>query len=138
MNTANILKPTNTFLRFLLVGLINTVVGLSSMVILLNFGGFSYWLATFAGNSIGAGTSFFMNRAFTFKSHVSIGAGLPKFIAVILMCYVISYSLGGLAANTLSLPGWAAAFITKEELAVYLGTGFYTLFNYLGQKLFVF
>ncbi|KKK38505.1 polysaccharide biosynthesis protein GtrA [Mesobacillus campisalis] len=138
MSTANILKPTDTFLRFLLVGIINTVIGLSSMFLLLNFAGFSYWLATFAGNSIGAGTSFFMNRAFTFKSHISIGAGIPKFIAVILMCYVISYSLGGLAANTLPLPGWAAVFITKEELAVFLGTGFYTISNYLGQKLFVF
>jgi putative flippase GtrA len=138
MITANNLKPTNTFLRFLLVGVINTVVGLSSMLLLLNLWGFSYWLATFTGNSIGAGTSFFLNRTFTFKSQIPITAGAPKFLAVIAVCYLISYSLASWAANHILIPDWARVLVTEDELAVLFGTSLYMCANYFGQKLFVF
>lgn len=138
MSTANSLKPTNTFLRFLLVGIINTAIGLSSMFLLLNLAGFSYWLATFTGNSIGAGASFFLNRAFTFKSNITLTAGVPKFLAVIGACYLISYSLGGWAANQILIFDWAAIQVSKDELAVVFGTVLYTAVNYFGQKLFVF
>jgi putative flippase GtrA len=138
MITANSLKPTNTFLRFLLVGVINTVIGLSSMLLLLNLAGFSYWLATFTGNSIGAGASFFLNRTYTFKSHISISAGVPKFLAVIGACYLISYSFGGWAANHILIPDWAGVLVTEDELAVLFGTVLYMGANYFGQKLFVF
>lgn len=127
-----------TFVRFLMVGLINTMVGLSVMYLLLHGFGLSYWISTFLGNSVGACISFFLNRRFTFKSDVSVLTGLFRFITVILISYFISYSLGESLVQ--SLLNNNVTFISKgkTDLAVLISTFLYTLLNYLSQKLFVF
>lgn len=126
------------FFRFLIVGLVNTMVGLSSMYILLHAAGLSYWLSTFIGNSIGAVVSYFLNKTFTFKSNAPVGKSALRFMIVILGCYFISYYLGKQFTN------WAldqVSFISssyKTDIAVLFGTGLYTISNYFGQKVFVF
>jgi putative flippase GtrA len=132
------LIPTNhSLVRFLLVGLVNTGIGLAIMFLLLNVVGASYWVSTFTGNAIGACVSFLLNRAFTFKSTVSYHTGLPRFIIVILLCYFSSYFLSGKMGEWIS-----QYFIISPEMAknvsVLLGSVFYTISNYLGQKYFVF
>lgn len=128
----------HSFIRFLLVGVINTIVGLSAMYLFLHALSFSYWVSTFLGNLIGACVSYYLNRTFTFKSNASVGKSMFKFTAVILLCYIISYYLGEKAAlflfSQLSFLGEKYA----EDAAVLFGTGFYTITNYLGQRLFVF
>jgi putative flippase GtrA len=127
-----------TFFRFLLVGIINTMVGLSSIYIFLHVGGFSYWVSTFLGNSIGAFVSFFLNRNFTFRSNRNITSSITRFILVILICYFTSYTLGK------NLVLWALRdnfYISSEfktDLAILISTGLYTILNYLCQKIFVF
>jgi len=133
---ANTLNRTHPFFRFALVGAINTIAGLFIMLILLNAIGFSYWLSTFIGNTAGAAISYFLNRAFTFKSKVRFTEGAPRFLTVILCCYFLSYWLSarvvGLGFGTI-LPGqWT------DEAAVLLGGLLYTISNYIGQKKFVF
>ncbi|MDP4103968.1 MAG: GtrA family protein [Bacillota bacterium] len=44
----------HSFVRFLLVGVVNTIVGLSSMYLFLHGFSFSYWVSTFLGYVIGA------------------------------------------------------------------------------------
>jgi putative flippase GtrA len=138
MIAVNSLKRTNSFYRFLLVGVINTIIGLSIMFILLNLMGWSYWLATFLGNGIGAGVSYILNRSFTFNSNVNGSKGIPKFFLVILSCYFLSYFIGGLVAGSINLSSQPFSFISKDELAVLIGTILYTVTNYLGQKFIVF
>ncbi|MFD1778723.1 GtrA family protein [Fredinandcohnia salidurans] len=131
MITTHYLKPTNTFIRFLLVGLMNTFVGLSSIFLLLHVVGLSYWLSTFLGNSVGAVVSYLLNRRFTFNSKATFGRSIPLFILVILSCYFLSYSVSKLVAGFILLP-------YTNEIAVLLGTGLYTISNYFGQKYIVF
>lgn len=131
-------KRTNSFIRFLLVGVLNTLVGLSTIFILLNSLGFSYYISTFVGNGIGAMVSFFLNRTFTFDSGTSIKAGAPKFIAVILFCYYCAYTISSIAAGWLVPNLIGIHMISEKEIAVLLGTIIYTILNYLGQKYFVF
>jgi len=138
MIAVNSLKRTNSFFRFLLVGVINTIIGLSVMFILLNLIGWTYWLATFVGNCIGAGVSYVLNRSFTFNSNVNGSKGIPKFFLVILSCYVLSYFIGGVAAKSIHLSSQTFSYISKDELAVLIGTVLYTFTNYLGQKFIVF
>lgn len=131
------LKRTNSIVRFLLVGILNTLTGLSIMFFLLNGAGASYWISTFAGNTAGATVSYFLNRNFTFQSEVNMQRGLPRFIAVIIISYFSSYSLSR------ELAFWASGIvgfeiISADELAMLLGTCLYTAANYLGQKYFVF
>lgn len=128
----------HSFVRFLLVGVVNTIVGLSSMYLFLHGFSFSYWVSTFLGNVIGACVSYVLNRSFTFKSNAAVGTSMLRFAIVILICYFISYYLGEKIAlylfSQLSFLGTKYA----QDAAVLFGTGIYTITNYIGQRLFVF
>ncbi|MDP4154560.1 MAG: GtrA family protein [Bacillota bacterium] len=128
----------HSFVRFLLVGVVNTIVGLSSMYLFLHGFSFSYWVSTFLGNVIGACVSYILNRSFTFKSNAAVGTSMLRFAIVILICYFISYYLGEKIAlylfSQLSFLGTKYA----QDAAVLFGTGIYTITNYIGQRLFVF
>ncbi|MBV7507034.1 GtrA family protein [Bacillus sp. sid0103] len=132
------LKPTtNPLVRFILVGIMNTFIGLVCMFFFLNVAGISYWISTFTGNVIGACFSFLLNRTFTFKSNVSFHKGLPKFFATIFICYFLAYFCSE------KLIEWTNQFhpfstSIEENASVLLGSTLYTIANYLGQKYFVF
>ncbi|WP_018132121.1 GtrA family protein [Effusibacillus pohliae] len=128
----------HSFARFLLVGVLNTLVGLSSTYLLLNAVGLNYWWSTFLGNSIGAVCSYFLNRSFTFRSDVSIKSSFWKFALVILTCYAISYWLGLLLSSLLLSVFGRTDNKIVENLAVLVSTGVYTVTNYLGQRFFAF
>ncbi|MFS0863617.1 GtrA family protein [Fredinandcohnia sp. 179-A 10B2 NHS] len=131
------LKPPHSFIRFLLVGLLNTLVGLSCMFLLLHLLGTSYWVATFIGNSIGAAVSYLLNKRFTFASKVALWKSIPLFVVVILSCYVFSYSVSKWIVSGMVLAIGVQAENTNY-LAILFGTILYTITNYLGQKHIVF
>ena len=62
------MKNNNELVKFLIVGILNTIIGASIMFIAYNFLKLNYWVST-SLNYIVAGTfSFFANKKFTFKS----------------------------------------------------------------------
>ncbi|PWK07002.1 GtrA family protein [Tumebacillus permanentifrigoris] len=127
----------HSLIRFLLVGVLNTIVGLSATYLLLNLAGLSYWAATFAGNCIGAVVSYFLNKTFTFRDNQGIGKSWWRFVVVMLASYVLAYSIGLQAAHWVLLrftddPRWL------ENAAVLVGAGLYTIANYVGHKFFTF
>jgi putative flippase GtrA len=130
-----IIRTKRTFIKFLLVGVLNTFIGLGLMFLLKIGLNWPYWMATFIGNSAGAAVSFLLNRRYTFNSTVPVGKGLLKFTAVILICYLVSYSASKWIA-TLAVP--IQTIIATDNLAIIIGTGMYTIMNYFGQKMFVF
>jgi putative flippase GtrA len=131
------LNPTNSLFRFLLVGIVNTAFGLTIMFLLLNVFQLSYWFSTFIGNTAGACISFILNRTYTFNSNVSYMRGIPRFLVIILICYISAYFFSE------RIFGWISTiffFSTSLEQngAVFLGSVLYTISNYFGQKHFVF
>jgi putative flippase GtrA len=132
------LKRTSVFTRFLLVGVVNTLTGLSIIFGLLNVFGFSYWISTFVGNCIGALVSYLLNRTFTFNSQISFTKGVPRFITVILICYFLSFSLSEFVADEVYLLYVTIPSINEDEFAILLGSSFYTISNFFGQRNFVF
>lgn len=132
------LKRTNTFIRFLLVGTVNTIVGLSMIFMLLDLAGLTYWTATFLGNSMGAAVSYFLNRTFTFRSRDSLQSSAVRFILILFLCHILSYSISGMAVEFMQTVTILRHDVSPEELAVLLGAGIYTLTNYIGQKYLVF
>jgi putative flippase GtrA len=134
----NYLKRTNTFIRFLLVGAVNTLAGLSIIFILLNLIGMSYWTATFIGNSFGAAISYYLNRTFTFQSKACIQKSAVRFISVILFSYFLSYAISDLAAESMQDFHLLGYELSRVELAVFMGAAIYTITNFFGQKYFVF
>lgn len=126
------------FMRFLLVGLLNTIIGMGLMLFLKNGMEWPFWYATFIGNTVGAAVSFLMNRTFTFKSRVPIQVGAPRFIAVVLTCYLFSFSFSWMITGIMNSFTIGRLFIDTDNLAILLGSIIYTLANYIGQKSLVF
>lgn len=133
----NFLKH-NTFIRFSIVGIINTAIGLSIIFLLLNVFHFSYWVSSSIGTAIGALFSFLLNRKFTFKSTVSFQRGAPLFFLIIFLSFYLSYGIGEWIAARLTFPAFISSRLTEKEIAVFIGACLYTTSNYLGQKLIVF
>lgn len=127
-----------TFFRFLLVGVANTILGLSVIYLLLHLVGMSYWMSTFLGNSVGAMMSYYLNRRFTFRSKNAVSKSLILFVIVTLLCYVVSYSIGMNLVEWMLGTSNSLKSGTKTDLAVLISTGLYTVLNYLGQKWLVF
>lgn len=127
-----------SFVRFLLVGVFNTIVGLSMIALLLHVAGIGYWASTFIGNAIGALVSYALNKRFTFRSNAKVGGSLLRFLLVTLACYGLSYSVGLYGGHWLAgaLPAFPADRI--HDAATLLGTGLYTITNYIGHKYFSF
>lgn len=133
----NFLKPTNSFIRFLLVGIVNTCIGLSIIFLLMNGIGLSYWLSTFIGNTSGAVISYILNRNFTFKSNTSLGASGIRFAAVVLISYFGAYGISDLLWSGI-LNETSLILVTNKDVSVLFGACLYTLMNYFGQKYLVF
>lgn len=134
----NYLKRTNSFIRFLFVGVFNTLIGFSIMLLLLNLAGVSYWFSSFLGNSVGAAVSYMLNKSFTFQSRASVKTSIPRFIFVILGCYCLAYGTSHIVLNIFVDFALITNTMTAENIAVAFGTVLYTMLNYLGQKYFVF
>jgi putative flippase GtrA len=122
---------SHSFIRFLLVGVINTIIGLGSIYFMTHILSFGYWTATFLGNSIGATVSYFLNRNFTFKSNHAHLQTIIRFVIVIGLSYFLAYYIGAKFVKVCKIPN-------DEDVAILFGSGGYTLLNYFGQKSFVF
>ncbi|MBS8264343.1 GtrA family protein [Mesobacillus boroniphilus] len=125
------------FLKFLLVGVLNTFVGMGLMLLLKNGLDWPFWYATFTGNTIGAAVSFLLNRTFTFNSSVPIQIGGPRFIIVVLACYFLSFSISRVITGAMDSITVRQFFIDSDNIAILLGAIIYTITNYIGQKSFV-
>lgn len=76
-------------IRFLIVGVLNTIVGYGIYALLVMFD-FNYLLANTIGTIIGIIHSYIWNRYFTFNSRNSVKKEIIKFVFV----YFVSYLIG--------------------------------------------
>ncbi len=61
-----------TFWKFVLVGIINTLVGTTVMFVAYNFLHFSYWVSSASNYVVGSIVSYFLNKYFTFQNNEKI------------------------------------------------------------------
>ena len=130
-----------TFFRFIVVGVINTLVGYGVMFGLYNLAGLhtwgdaGYWISSAANYIIGSIVSFFLNKYFTFESKEWSWSQVWKFVLNVTVCYILGYGL----AKPLALKALAGQSLkVQENVAMLVGMCLYTGFNYLGQKFFAF
>lgn len=123
-----------SLVRFLLVGVGNTLLSAGIMVWLEDWG---YWPSTAVAYLAGAVLSFFLNRSFTFHSEEALLPSAGKFAVNVAVCYVLAYALaqplGRALLGNLGLTGLWLDRLTKLG-----GMGLYTLLNYFGQRFFAF
>ncbi len=122
-------------LKFLLVGVINTIFGTAIMFIFYNVFGLSYWISSAANYFFGSILSFFLNKKFTFRSQGKTRAEVVRFTVNIALCYLLAYGFAKPLANRL-LAG--SALNVRENVAMLIGMCVFVGLNYLGQRYFVF
>lgn len=124
-----------TMLKFLAVGIINTLVGCGIMFLLYNLAGCSYWFSSAANYVVGSIVSFFLNKYFTFQRKGWSWKQVGKFILNVAICYCLAYG----AAKPLVLYLLSGQAIqVQENIAMIVGMCLYTGLNYLGQRFFAF
>ena len=122
-------------IKFLIVGVVNTLFGTAIMFGLYNLAGCSYWVSSAANYVCGSILSFFLNKNFTFQNNESLQKTLPKFVLNILLCYLLAY---GIAKPTALYLLKDCAVTIQENVAMFVGMCLFTAFNYIGQRYFAF
>jgi putative flippase GtrA len=121
--------------KFILVGIINTIVGSAIMFSLYNAAHLSYWLSSAGNYFFTSILSFFLNRYFTFEArHWSVFMVI-SFIITIAISYLVAYGVSKPAMNYLLRDSPQKI---RENLALLTGMCLFTGINYLGQRLVVF
>lgn len=124
-----------TFLKFIIVGIINTAVGAGVMFALYNIFNCSYWISSIMNYVVGSVVSFFLNKYFTFKSNAFSFKEVIYFIINIAVCFFIAYGLAKPFAIYI-LSGYSKS--VQENTAMFIGMVIFTGLNYLAQRFIVF
>lgn len=124
-----------TFLKFIIVGIVNTAVGAGVMFALYNVFHCSYWFSSIMNYVIGSIVSFFLNKYFTFKSNTFSLKEVIYFTVNIAVCFFVAYSLAKPFAMYL-LSGYSVS--VQENTAMVIGMVLFTGLNYLAQRFIVF
>ena len=82
-----------TFIKFIIVGVLNTAVGTGVMLLCYNVLHFNYWLSSACNYLVGSILSYFLNKNFTFQNKDRSWKIVFKFIFNILVCYLLAYAL---------------------------------------------
>ena len=123
------------FFKFILVGVINTVVGSAIMFSLYNIAHLSYWISSACGYFFGCIFSFFLNKYFTFTVREWSLFMIIAFILNIAISYFIAY---GLAKPLINYFLNNKPQNIRENVALFVGMCLFTGLNYLGQRFVVF
>lgn len=121
--------------KFLLVGVVNTLVGCGLMFLLYNLAGWSYWLSSAANYVAGGVVSFFLNKYFTFQNKERSWRQVGRFVLTVLICWLLAYGAAKPLVRTV-LSGFPVRL--QENAAMLTGMCLYTALNYLGQRFFAF
>ncbi len=121
--------------KFLLVGVINTLVGSAIMFGLYNLAHCGYWFSSAANYILTSILSYFLNKYFTFKNTEKGWKPILRFAVNIGVCYGLAY---GIAEPLMRWLLSAATPTLRENAAMLTGMVLFTGFNYLGQRLFAF
>ena len=124
-------------LKFLLVGVANTLFSAVIMFLLYNLAHFGYWGSSAISYILGSILSFVLNKSFTFQNRDSVLKTGLKFALNVAVCYAIAYSLAKPAViwvlSSFSLP----QNIT-DQISMLFGMCLFTGLNYIGQRFFAF
>lgn len=124
-----------TTIKFLIVGVINTIVGTGIMFILYNVFSVNYWISSASNYVVGSLVSYFLNKYFTFQNKEKSWKQIGLFVLNITVCYLLAY---GLAKPMVSfiLRGFSEKI--QGNMSMLAGMCLFVVLNYLGQRILVF
>lgn len=124
-----------TTIKFVIVGIINTIVGTGVMFVLYNVFKASYWFSSAMNYIVGSIVSYFLNKYYTFQYKESSFKQILKFILNISICYFIAYGTAKPLVYKV-LQGFNGTI--RDNVAMLMGMGIFVVLNYIGQRFFVF
>ena len=131
------------FWKFVMVGILNTIVGMGLQFLFFNLFGWGEWISSIVGYILGSILSYFLNKYFTFKNKEKGWKPIAKFALNIAVCYGLAYGIAIpltkwiCVANSLTMFGWTVdKFAGNASMLV--GSCLFVAFNYIGQRFFAF
>ena len=115
--------------RFLIVGIANTVVGLLSIYLLKWLLGFDDAIANILGYMIALALSFVLNRGWTFEHSGPILPAFLRFVCIFAVAYLVNLAI---------VMASIRVFGVNAYLAHAIGIAPYTVLFYLGSRYFAF
>ncbi|NOW87144.1 putative flippase GtrA [Clostridium beijerinckii] len=122
-------------IKFLIVGGINTLIGVGVMLVFYNIFGFNYWISSVANYIVGSIISYLLNKYWTFKNKNKSFKIIIKFIINVLICYLLAY---GIAKPFVKIALSGVRERVQENVAMLIGMILFTILNYFGQRFFAF
>lgn len=139
-------KLFDEVLHFSIVGVFNTILGYVLIMVFYNVLGWNYWIASAVSYTIGSFFSYFANKKLTFKVEESGWSFAVRFAVNIAVCYFLAYGIAKPLVRTV-MSGYSQMIAGKigmtptaveENVAIIFGMGLFIVFNFMGQKFFVF
>lgn len=145
------MKISAEFVKYCLVGVVNTFCGLGSAYFCLNYLDTTYFVSAVIAYVIGILVSFSLNKKFTFGHEGKAGTAFFKFIFTMLPSYIFSYFSGWALAKIVLSAGILGNVFLKifslfsicaskfsDNLALFLSMLIYLILGYSINKYFVF
>lgn len=136
------------FWKFILVGIINTLVGNGLQFVFyacLGWDKFEWgvWLASVLGYFFGSVVSYFLNKYFTFKNKEKGIKPILKFALNIAICYGIAYGIAIPLTKWICISNSFTMFgldvrVFADYASMIIGSCLFVAFNYIGQRFFAF
>ena len=123
------------FLKFIMVGLVNTIAGSGLMFVMYNVFGFGYWISSAANYVLGSIISFFLNKYWTFNVRKWSLYIIAAYIATIVISWFLAYKIARTALYFLLSDNPQKI---KDNVSLFAGMCLFTGLNYLGQRFIVF
>lgn len=128
-----------SFLIFLIVGVVNTLFGLSVYYFCYNVLSAGYWPSSVADYVLGSILSYFLNKRYSFHYQQTDWKSIFRFTVNIIICFIIAYAIARpLTRWGLDIIGLPLTTRWIENIAGLTGTGLFMILNYLGQRFFAF
>lgn len=124
-----------TFMKFIMVGVINTIVGTTIMFVFYNVFHLSYWVSSASNYFFGSICSYILNKHFTFENTERGWKPFIRFTINILICYLLAYGIAKPVMHWM-LSGYSITI--QENVSLALGMCLFVIFNYLGQRFYTF
>ena len=137
------------FLKFIIVGIINTIVGNGLQFVFLNatqlstMGNSGVWIASSTSYFLASIMSYFLNKKFTFKNKEKGIKPILKFSINIAVCYLIAYGIAIPVTTNICIANNYTMFnLSVEQFAgnasLVVGSCLFVALNYVGQRYFAF
>lgn len=115
--------------RFGIVGVLNTLVGLSCIYLVIYLLNADAGLANALGYAIGLAVSFLLNRIWTFNNNQRVASVLPRYLLVAAVSYLLNLAAVLIGNRYFGINPYAVQL---------LGMAIYTPTMFIGCRLFVF